>query len=367
MNSDAKARLAYDPTDFSAGDRLAVHVFTAKGLELARRIAAHMPADLYAPKTQADGADVHEFSSLQAHMLVVFRAYRRHVFIGATGIAVRAIAPLLRGKDVDPAVVVMDQCGKHAVSLIGGHMAGANRLALHMASLCGGEAVISTATDAEGLPAIDSLAVESGLAIADAGRIKNINAAFLRGERVSLSDPEQRLDLQGFDDFFSAAASPANADVRVSWQAVEPDDARLILHPPVLFAGVGCRRNTDAGDVVKAITDVFAQNGLALPSLAGIASVDIKAAEPGLINAAKNFGVPFAVYSAGRLGTSGGPSFSSKAWEILGIPGVAEPAALCMAAERGAAMLLVPKTRHGAVTVAVSRLGALWSSKKKLQ
>lgn len=360
MIFDAKAQHASGPMDFSAGDKLAVHVFTAKGLELARSIAARMPADIYAPETQASGPDVRSFSSLQAHMLVVFRAYRRHVFIGATGIAVRAIAPLLRGKEVDPAVVVMDQSGKHAVSLIGGHMAGANRLALHLASLLGGEAVISTATDVEGLPAIDSLALESGLRIADVSRVKNVNAAFLRGERVSLSDPEQRLDLQGFDDFFSAAASPANADVRVSWQAVGADDGRLILHPPVLFVGIGCRKNTECEEIIKAISDVFAQNGLALPSLAGLASADIKAEEPGLVSAAKSFGVPFSVYGADRLGASSGPSFSPKAWEVLGVPGVAEPAALCMAAERGAAMLLVPKTRHGAVTVAIARLGALW-------
>ena len=364
MIFDDEARFASGSMDFSAGDKLAVHVFTAKGLELARRIAARTAADIYAPETWASGPDTHAFSSLRAHMLVVFRAYRRHVFISATGIAVRAIAPLLRGKDVDPAVVVMDQRGKYAVSLIGGHMAGANRLALHMASVSGGEAVISTATDVEGLPAIDSLALESGLVIADAGRVKAVNAAFLRGERVSLSDPEQRLDLRGFDDFFSAAASPSNADVRVSWQAVGPEDGRLILHPPVLFAGVGCRKNTDAEDILSAISDVFARNGLALPSLAGIASADIKAHEQGLIDAARGLGVPFSVYGADRLGASTGPSFSPKAWELLGVPGVAEPAALCMAAEQGAAMLLVPKTRHGSVTVAVARLGALWNSGK---
>lgn len=364
MSAESEARFFTGSTDFSAGDKLAIHAFTAKGLTLARDIAAHAAADLYAPETHALGSDVHGFSSLQAHMLVVFRAYRRHVFISATGIAVRAIAPLLRGKDVDPAVVVMDQCGKYVVSLIGGHMAGANRLALHMASLSGGKAVISTATDVEGLPAIDSLALESGLVIADTSLVKNVNAAFLRGERVSLSDPEQRLDLQGFDDFFSAAASPASADVRVSWQTPGPEDGRLILHPPVLFAGIGCRKNTNTEEILTAVSDVFAQNGLALSSLAGIASVDIKAGEQGLIDAAKRLNVPFSVYSAGRLGASTGPSFSPKAWEVLGVPGVAEPAALCMAAEQGAAMLLIPKTKHGSVTVAVARLGALWGSGK---
>lgn len=237
-------------------------------------------------------------------------------------------------------------------------MAGANRLALSIAAICGGEAVISTATDVAGVPAIDGLACESGLLIGNVARVKEINAALLRGERVSLADPEKRLDLQGYDEFFTPV-SPANeADVRVTWQTAREE--ALLLHPRVLFAGIGCRRNTSAGDIVTAIETVFRQNGLSLASLGGIASVDVKAAETGLVEAAERLGVPFSVYAAHRLGDAGILSFSPKAWEVLGVPGVAEPAALCMAADRGAAMLLVPKTKHGPVTVAVARIGAQW-------
>lgn len=344
----------------AAGDRLAIHVFTRAGLELARGIARSMAADIFMPGALGEEAGAGGFSSLSGHMERVFHAYRRHLFVSAAGIAVRAIAPLLRGKGIDPAVVVTDQRGAYVVSLLGGHMAGANLLARDIARLCGGQAVVSTATDVEGLPAIDALARECGLAIGDLEAAKAVNAAILRGERVSLSDPEERLDLQGHDDCFASARDPEAADVRVSWKATPASAKGLALYPRVLFAGVGCRKGVAAEQVLDALALAFSRHGLALQALGGIASVDIKAGEAGLTEAAARLGVPFAVYGARRLGAAGALSFSPKAWEVLGLAGVAEPAALCMAADRGAAMLLAPKMKHGNVTVAVARLGALW-------
>ena len=110
-----------------------------------------------------------------------FPLYRQHVFIAAAGIVVRAIAPHLRSKRVDPAVVALDQRGKHVVSLLSGHLGGANRLAEEVAAITGGVPVVTTATDTEGVVSIDLLAEEKGLVLSNPEAVKGVNMALLQG------------------------------------------------------------------------------------------------------------------------------------------------------------------------------------------
>ena len=138
---------------------------TPAGAALGRRLHERLPgATLWLPaRLQPDYPEARPFESLHLVFAEAFRTKASLVGIMATGIAVRHAAPLLKGKDSDPAVVVMDEQGRFAVSLLSGHLGGANALARTVAALIGATPVITTATDVQGLPAIDSMAAGLGI------------------------------------------------------------------------------------------------------------------------------------------------------------------------------------------------------------
>ena len=340
--------------------RTAVYVFTPQGLALAKRLAGELPLTVFVPDALAARAEgARPFSKLDGLLAETFRRYDCHIFIAACGIAVRAVAPLLRGKASDPAVLVMDQRGRHVISLLSGHLGGANAMAERVAATIGATPVITTATDVEGLPAIDALASARGLAIGNLEAVKSVSAALLRGETVTLDDPR---DLLGLADgpwrplFARAPESDKTAHIIVTERAPESGPhAALYLHPRVLACGVGCKKNTPAEAVLEAIRAMLADSGYAPQSLACIASIDAKRDEPGLAEAARKLGLPFRVFAPHELAAHPPRTPSPKALERFGVVGVCESAALAAASLGGAtARLLVPKRVSPGVTVALA-------------
>lgn len=360
----------------------AVYALTGQGLELAGRLCAGFArADLYAPESLRGKSGIHQeahwFRRLGEVLESGFHAYGCHIFIAATGIAVRAIAPHLRGKEHDPAVLALDQRGRFVISLLSGHIGGANAMARRIAGHIGALPVITTATDIKGLPALDQLAVERGLAIADLGAAKAVSAALLAGERVRLCDPENRLGISGgaWEPLFlppeapaapaasrADAFAPARAEAAVIVTAASPPagegpgSRRLFLHPRVLCAGIGCRRGASARDILAAIERALAEAGLAAAALASLASIEAKQDESGLREAARLLGLPLYCYCAERLAAYPVRRPSAKAREMFGIDGVCEPAALAGAGEisPGFPRLLREKSVIRGVTVAVA-------------
>lgn len=327
--------------------RLAVHAMTAHGLDLARRVATVQPADIFVPERLA-AADARGFARIGDHVRENFDAYHAHVFVAATGIVVRAIAPMLNSKITDPAVVVCDQNGRHVISLLSGHLGGANDLARRLARHLDGEAVITTATDTAQTPAIDTLAQEQGMAIANPHRIKEVNACLAENRPVAVFDPDNRLRTRG-NPAFSLATEADTAQVVVSWTAEER--TALVLHPACLVAGIGCRRGVTAAEISAALEEVFAAHGLARASLAALASADLKADEAGLLEAAEALGLPLTFFDRTRLAQVDVPNPSATVREKIGVESVCEAAALTKARST---RLVVPKTIIGAVTVAVA-------------
>jgi cobalamin biosynthesis protein CbiG len=169
-------------------------------LRLAHTLEAvvYVPFSLYREDVFSDsGSGIRGFASLPGLMRERFHACRCHIFVAAAGIAVRSIAPYLRDKVHDPAVVVIDQRGRHVVSLLSGHLGGGNAMAKFLAGKLGAEPIITTASDLEDLPSVDVLAVERGLILADIAPVKVISAALLAGKTVSLSDPGNFLGIRG--------------------------------------------------------------------------------------------------------------------------------------------------------------------------
>jgi cobalt-precorrin 5A hydrolase len=292
-----------------------------------------------------------------------FHSFRGHVCFMATGIVVRMIAPLLLGKTRDPAVVVVDEGGRHAISLLSGHLGGANRLATEVAGIIGAEAVITTATDVSGLPAIDVLAAEAGLAIENPARIKEINRAILEREPIYLHDPGGMLStangglaVERIDGPGGNTYGPQTGNAAVVWvddRIGKSPEGALVLRPRTLFVGIGCNRNTSRAEIRELLERTLTAAGLSPSSLGGIASIDLKRDEPGLLALGRDLALPLSFYTAqelNRVETIQHPSEQVR--RAVGARSVCEAAAI-LAANRGD--LVVPKTRSKNATVAVAR------------
>lgn len=283
----------------------------------------------------------------------------------ATGAVVRILAPLLGDKHSDPAVVVVDEAARHAVALLGGHAGGGNDLAEQVGALLDARPVITTATDAVGLPGLDTL----GWPVQ--GAVAAVSRAILDGEPVQLiadadwplpalppnvqppADSQRDGNIHG-----DARGDTAVGGYRllVTDRVVPLDERTAVLRPPSLVAGVGASRGVPAEEVAELLHRVLAEAGLHPASLRCLASADVKADEAGIRSTADALGVPLVTWPATRLAAIDVPHPSEVVRAAVGTPSVAEAAALLGADGRaGDATLLVGKTATAMATVAVAR------------
>ncbi|MET9127636.1 precorrin-3B C(17)-methyltransferase [Streptomyces sp. NPDC004528] len=263
----------------------------------------------------------------------------------ATGAVVRLIAPLLSDKTTDPGVVCVDEAGRFAVSLVGGHGGGANELAREVGGLLDAEPVVTTATDAVGIPGLDTL----GLPVE--GDVAGVTRALLDGEPVGL-DAESAWPLPALP-----LGAEGTRTVRVTDRTVPPAEGLVILRPPSLVVGVGASKGAAVDEVAGLVEDALRDAGLSARSVAELATVDAKSEEPGIVGAAARLGVPLVTYPAAELAAVDVPNPSGAPLAAVGTPSVAEAAALVRGGE-----LLVPKRksvradgRPAMATVAVVR------------
>lgn len=285
------------------------------------------------------------------------------VYIGAAGIAVRSVAPCLKDKMTDPAVVVVDEQKRYVVSLLSGHVGGANELTLTIAGILGAEPVITTASDVCRKTAIDVWAKKRGLRLSDRTLAKQVAASLLDGEMVGFFS-DYPLDEPIPDGFCIGDACRVNVwvtskrrpDKTDAVSRFLPERAGILrLIPPVLFIGVGCRKGTGKKQILQLVSDVLAQENLEPLAVAGIASIDIKKEEKGIVEAAKELGVPFYTFPAAVLEAVPGVFTSSEFVRgVTGTDNVCERSALAAAGEGG--RLLVKKQVAAGVTAAVAEV-----------
>ncbi|MFD7438606.1 precorrin-3B C(17)-methyltransferase [Streptomyces sp. NPDC059861] len=268
----------------------------------------------------------------------------------ATGAVVRLVAPLLGDKASDPGVVCVDEGGRFAVSLVGGHGGGANELAREVGGLLGAEPVITTATDSVGLAGLDTL----GLPVE--GAVATVSRALLDGEpvalRAELAWPLPALPVSADDTGAASGADGAGVmcSVRVTDRVVEPAADEVVLRPPSLVVGVGASKGAPVDEVLTLVEGALREARLSPLSIAELVTVDAKAGEPGLVAAAERLGVPLVTYSAERLAAVEVPNPSDAPLAAVGTPSVAEASALL-----GGGELLVPKRKSAMATCAVVR------------
>ncbi len=353
-------------------DRVALVAVGRPGSNLALRLQPSLPgSEAFLPErfATAEREGVHPWDG-SARTLVegLFPLYRSLVIFGSVGMAVRLVGPLVGSKVTDPAVVVVDDAGRFAVSLLSGHLGGANALAERVAELLGAQAVVTTGSETLGTLAVDLLGRELGWRIEGTGDVTRVSAAMVNGDPVGLFQEAGEVDWRP-----SVIPLPNNLIRCESWEQLLGSGCRaaliitdrslegrqdggfpkVIYRPRSLVVGIGCNRGTGIEEIARAVEAVMRKHGLALSSVRALATVDLKRDEEGLQAYAGRLGVPILYYSAAELASiraTPNPSPVVRRW--VGTPSVCEAAALLAAGETS---LLVPKEKTENVTVAVAR------------
>lgn len=349
--------------------KIGIISFTARGADVCRRLAGGLREDGedcagYVPERfwnmdwKQEGL-VCRNTSLENWVRAMFLEQRAMVFVGAAGIAVRAIAPFIKDKMTDPPVVVVDEAGSFIIPILSGHVGGANTLALRIAGLLDAVPVITTATDVNGVFAVDVFAVSNGLWLTDREEAKQVSARLLEGEAVGF--------LSDFDSGEEEARVPRGCLREPGrhniWITVRDSDTYLKarnkreeeihvlrLVPKVVVAGVGCRKGTAPEALEQQVMAGFKLHGIDPASIKALASIDVKKDEPALRYLASRYGWELRFYSADELMKVAGEFEESPfVKETVGVGNVCERA--CLA---GGGRLLFGKQAGGGVTVAAA-------------
>ncbi len=324
--------------------------FTAVGAQTAKKAAALLPdflTERYARTVDPSlsGTQLSRFAQQAMADCDLI------VFVGAAGIAVRAVAPYLAGKAFDPAVVVIDEVGKFVIPILSGHLGGANALAQRLADGLGAQAVITTATDGRAAFAVDTWAAAHGCVVVDPQNIKHVSGALLRGEQVGLRSDfpvDGRLPAQVTLDGTPESGFAIGFDTKAA-----PFAHTLHLVPRVVFLGIGCRRGTDVQTIEQAVQVALDAAGVPWEAVRGMASIDVKQNEPGLLHFCENHGLTLTVFSAETLQSVRGDFTPSDfVARTVGVDNVCERAAVCAAA---GGTLICRKWAQNGVTVALAK------------
>lgn len=302
-----------------------------------------------------------------------FSHARLLIFVGATGIAVRTIAPFLKDKFTDPAVLVVDEKADYVIPILSGHVGGANEYASYLAEQLSATAVITTATDLNKKFAVDVFAKKNGLVIKDRAWAKNISAAILQREKVGVfcegnivgNLPEE---LFLVSEKCLGKGKELRTGVSELWQkGIEITEKRKghsqisigihtsdYLIPKAVTLGIGCRKGKPVEELEQFLLEQLAQQQIALESIVCVASVDKKKEEPGIIAFCKKYKLDFQTFSPEQLKQIPGDfSESSFVEENIGVGNVCERAAVC--AQRGEkSHLILPKTAENGMTLAIA-------------
>ncbi len=313
----------------------------------------------------------------------IFRTYQALIFISAAAVAVRAVAPCLAGKDSDPAVVAIDERGRFAISLLSGHLGGGNDLTKKIAGFIDAQAVITTATDAKGLTAFDSLARQWDWTVENLPDLKYISAAMLEGREIVVYGRQPRdgvvlYNNPTFENLKDVLTGKLAGNINITEDSAELSRARhgavvidnrlekwpipenipqIILRPKNVAAGVGCRKGIPAQKIIKAVERAFKEAGLSLESLNCLASGEFKADERGLIEAARFLGVPFKIFTRSEIAallrkeTLNECSRSAFVEDQVGVGAVAEP---CAVLGSGGSGVVLPVIKAGGITVSLA-------------
>lgn len=329
--------------------RIAIICFSDAGALLAKKIQTALGAQSVTIHSTTPFAVKHCFighESVKTDMKDIFSENDALIFICAAGIAVRLIAPFVNDKTRDPAVLVADDVGNFVISLLSGHIGGANALAREVADIIGAQPVITTATDVAGRFSCDTWASENNYAISSMPLAKRVSSEILKKDIPITSErPLPALLPKGVYE-----GDSGECGIFIGIHKKEPFQNTLRLIPRVLTLGIGCRKDTEKEAIAAAVETVFEKYDIDVRAVSRIASIDVKKDESGLLSYAHDLQVPAVFYTAEELRAVPGEFKDSDfVKETVGVGNVCERAALY-----DGGRLLIKKTAVGGVTVAAA-------------
>lgn len=280
-----------------------------------------------------------------------FHSCQGLIFIGAAGIAVRAIAPYVNNKKNDPAVLVLDEKGNYVIPILSGHIGGANELALTIAEGLGAVPVITTATDINHKFAVDVFARKNQLYIQRMDYAKEISAAILRGEPVGFFSV---FDYQGVLSENLSLDPSCEYGICISFdEEKQPFGKTLQLIPQILTLGLGCRKGKTLSEIEAVVEKILLQNNISMHSLRNVATIDLKKEEKGLLEFCEKYQLELIIYTAEQLKQAKGNFLESDYVNtVTGIGNVCERAAVLGS---GNGTVLQKKAADNGVTVSLAR------------
>lgn len=338
--------------------KTAVIAFTGRGMRLAGRIGEFLKSrgeecTVYIKsrhvQAPADGSVHLVEQSLGEWAARVIPRMDAVIFVGAAGIAVRTMAPFVKSKRTDPAVLVLDEAGSFCISLLSGHLGGANALALRVADAVGARPVITTATDVNGKLAVDVFAAKNHLWIADMGLAKEVSARILEGCRLKIrAGAGFRGSLAGMlpQELEEASGGESFCDLQI----LLPEGEILHLVPRNVTVGIGCRRGVPGETVERQVKKALLRAGIFPQAVCRAASIDLKKEEQGILDFCGKWGIPFVTYPAEELKNVPG-SFTPSAF-VKGVTGVDNVCERSAVLGSGTGRLLAKKYGEEGVTVA---------------
>lgn len=322
-------------------DSIALFCLTPGGVALAERLKAALPITCFTSTRLQKAGFIAFDGGFATALREAFRDFAAVVFIGATGIVMRVLAPLINDKFLDPAVIVIDERGQHVISLLCGHCGGGNALACQLAGVLGADPVITTATDVNGLAALDTLAMQLDAQMVDFRRaVKTVNQLLVSNKRVGLwcDEPWREelaaCDTRGFTPVEALARLPAlEALVCITTRLELPVPAFPLfkLVPRRVVAGIGCRRGTAFERLSGLLTQQLLRHDVDPLALRAIGSITLKSDEAGLIELAQRLNVPLQLFTADEL-SEHEHHFAASAFvrQTAGVGSVSGPAAWLM-------------------------------------
>lgn len=302
---------------------------------------------------------------LKEQVKEIFHNVDAIIFVSACAIAVRSIAPYLESKTTDPAVIVIDELGQYAISLLSGHIGGGNELTKYVAGLIGATPIISTATDLNNLFAVDVFATKNNMYIDNMTLAKQVSSELLNNKEIGVDSdfpiktklPKQlvlisdnldeqqqtRLSIESSNEF------PLGIAITLD-EHKSPFHKTLHLIPKIVTLGIGCKKDTPVDAIESLVLQTLAKHHISIHAMKQVGSIDLKAHEVGLLDFCRKYELPFNVYSANELSSLTGdftPSPFVKS--ITGIDNVCERAAMY---QEPTGTLLIKKTAANGVTIA---------------
>ena len=291
----------------------------------------------------------------KAYLANNFNDYDAFVFIGATGIAVRYISPYIKSKDVDPAVIVLDEHGGFVIPLLSGHLGGANELANLIAEKLNATPVITTATDINSKFAVDLWTKKTNQSIIDISKIKDVSSAILKDEQIGLCSDFEIVGSLPKQIKICGKNMDNNPEIGIAVsldENLKPFNTTLNTVPKIVVLGVGCRKNTDSANFENFILKILREQNISIKAVDLLASIGIKKDEKCILDFARKYGIPFKTATADELMSVPGKfSASSFVKSITGADNVCERSAAFFSDNN---KIQLGKTSHNGMTCSIA-------------